>query len=171
MDTHITIQPIENTQLDQLSIFAAEQFTRVFGHLYEKQHLDGHLAEKYSAAFFASELERGCSIWIAMADDALIGYIKYGPMGLPIDHQPGALEIHRLYVHPNSQGSGIGRKLTQAALDDMSNDVEIYLGVWSENLSAQLFYQRFGFEKVGDYNYIVGPHRDNEFIFKRKKSK
>ena len=69
MDTHITIQPIENTQLDQLSIFAAEQFTRVFGHLYEKQHLDGHLAEKYSAAFLPASLSVGAAYglrWLMM---------------------------------------------------------------------------------------------------------
>ena len=169
MNTNIVIQPIENHQLDALSTFAAAEFTRVFGHLYERQHLDDHLVEKYSAAFFTAELARGCKILVALDDGKLIGYIKYGPMGLPIEHEPDSMEIHRLYVHPDQQGAGIGRKLAEKALSDMSDDIDIYLGVWSENHQAQVFYQRFGFEKVGDYDYIVGPHRDHEFIFRRGK--
>ena len=171
MQNSIVIQPIDIKHFNALAAFTAEQFSRVFGHLYEKQHLDDHLEEKYSVSFYEQELARGCKILAAQAGDDIIGYIKYGPMGLPIEHSPESMEIQRLYVHPNQQGGGIGQKLTEAALDDMAAGVDIYLGVWSENLSAQAFYKRFGFEKVGDDDYIVGPHTDHEFILKRKKSK
>ena len=44
---------------------------------------------------------------------------------------------------------------------------ELYLGVYAENHAAQRFYQRHGFQKVGDYLFPVGRHRDLEFIYKR----
>jgi RimJ/RimL family protein N-acetyltransferase len=39
--------------------------------------------------------------------------------------------------------------------------------VWSENLGAQRFYARHGFERVGTYAFPVGRVRDLEFILRR----
>jgi len=39
--------------------------------------------------------------------------------------------------------------------------------VWSENFGAQRFYARYGFEKVGTYEFPVGQTRDLEFILRR----
>jgi ribosomal protein S18 acetylase RimI-like enzyme len=44
-----------------------------------------------------------------------------------------------------------------------------WLGVYSENPGAQRFYTRYGFMKVGEYEFPVGPLRDREFIFSRKR--
>ena len=43
----------------------------------------------------------------------------------------------------------------------------IWIGVWSENHRAQAIYSRAGFSKVGDYHFMVGDHRDDEYIFRR----
>jgi ribosomal protein S18 acetylase RimI-like enzyme len=47
------------------------------------------------------------------------------------------------------------------------NYPEIVLGVFSENLGGQKFYARQGFEKIGEYYFAVGDHRDHEFILRR----
>ena len=114
-----------------------------------------------------AELGKGVQIWAAMDQEQLMGYLMFGAMRLPIEHPPGAMEIRRMYVAPTLQRSGIGNRLMQAALSTVGEDVDIYLGVWSENHLAQRFYQKQGFEKVGEYDYIVGPHRDHEFIMRR----
>jgi ribosomal protein S18 acetylase RimI-like enzyme len=43
----------------------------------------------------------------------------------------------------------------------------VYIGVWSENVGAQRFYDRYGFSKVGEYGFQVGKTVDREFILKR----
>jgi RimJ/RimL family protein N-acetyltransferase len=43
----------------------------------------------------------------------------------------------------------------------------LYVGVWSGNVGAQRLYGRFGFAKVGEYEYPVGRQRDREFILRR----
>jgi ribosomal protein S18 acetylase RimI-like enzyme len=42
------------------------------------------------------------------------------------------------------------------------------LSVYSENLGAQRFYQRYGFEHVADIDFWVGNHRDDEFLYELK---
>ena len=43
----------------------------------------------------------------------------------------------------------------------------VWLGVWSKNHGAQRLYERLGFEKVGEYEFLVGKTRDHEFIMRR----
>ena len=44
---------------------------------------------------------------------------------------------------------------------------DVWIGVWSENYGAQRLYRRFGFDKAGEYEFVVGETRDREFIFRR----
>ena len=39
--------------------------------------------------------------------------------------------------------------------------------MYSQNFGAQRFYERLGFEKVGNYEFLVGSVRDPEFILRR----
>ena len=43
----------------------------------------------------------------------------------------------------------------EAALDWLvaNERMPLYIGVWSENLGAQRFYERYGFGKVGEYGF------------------
>jgi ribosomal protein S18 acetylase RimI-like enzyme len=40
----------------------------------------------------------------------------------------------------------------------------VQLSVWSENRAAQRFYARYGFAKIADIGFMVGSHRDEEFL-------
>jgi ribosomal protein S18 acetylase RimI-like enzyme len=69
-------------------------------------------------------------------------------------------------VLPGVQGGGWGGKLCQAALEWLECDGPrtLWISVWSENLGAQRFYARHGFEKAGEYEFPVGRVRDHEFV-------
>jgi ribosomal protein S18 acetylase RimI-like enzyme len=45
---------------------------------------------------------------------------------------------------------------------------EIYLSVFTDNLRAQRFYERYGFEAVGRYDFMVGTHADEDIIMRLK---
>ena len=98
------------------------------------------------------------------------GYVYAGPCGLPHeDVQPGDLELKRLYLRRTLQNGGWGAKLFAEAEAWMQRNgpAAIWIGVWSENLGAQRFYARHGYEKVGEYLYPVGETRDLEFILRK----
>lgn len=94
-----------------------------------------------------------------------------GPAGLPhpdCSDQDG--ELKRLYVLADQQGSGLGTRLLETALEWLEREHpyrSLWLGVWSENYGAQRLYQRYGFARVGDYYFTVGSIQDYEFIFRR----
>jgi len=72
--------------------------------------------------------------------------------------------LHSLYVA--ERGRGVGKAL----LDHVSASASgpLSLKVQAPNLRAQAFYARYGFEKVGEYDYPVGEWTDLEFVMRRK---
>jgi len=89
------------------------------------------------------------------------------PCDIPCDPpRPDALEFGRLYFLPDYQQKGWGGKFIQIAFEHAKAHgfKDIILSVFSENIPAQNLYARYGFEKIGEYQFPVGDHLDDEWI-------
>lgn len=150
---------------------AAATFCETFGHLYREQDLQAFLAEAYSLERARIVLAHpNYALWLVEHEGAAVGHAAAGPCGLPhTDVQPGDGELKRLYLLRSHQNSGWGSRLFETALAWLERDGPrtLWIGVWSENVGAQRFYARYGFEKVGTYEFPVGQTRDLEFILRR----
>ncbi len=165
---------IRRATVDDAAVLAelgTATFVETFGHLYSPGDLQAFLDESHTVAAYAKVLANpDYALWIAEGDGAAIGYAQAGRCGLPhADVQPGDGELKRLYVRAGTQGGGTGRALMDAAMDWLLRDGPrpLWLSVWSENLGAQRFYARYGFEFVDEYEFPVGAQRDREFMFRR----
>lgn len=154
-----------------LSVLSSACFTQTFGHLYPPEDLSRFLGEAYAASAWAHLLsDPAYATWLLEADGAPVGYATAGACTLPhADVAPGDGELKRLYVLREHQNGGWGSRLFDAAMEWLLRDGPraLWIGVWSENLGAQRFYARHGFERVGDYDFVVGNTRDHEFILRR----
>ena len=154
-----------------LAALGARTFTESFGQLYSDADLQAFLDESHTPAAYARVLaDPAYAVWLAVEDGEAIGYALAGPSGLPhADVAPGDGELKRLYLLASAQGGGIGARLFEQALAWLERDGPrtLWISVWSENYGAQRFYARYGFEQVGEYEFIVGRQRDREFIFRR----
>jgi len=155
-----------------LAALAATTFTETFGHLYPPADLHGFLAEHYSAERQRTILQHpDYAVWLLEDDGVAVGHAAAGPCGLPhAEAQPGDGELKRLYLLRSHQNSGWGSRLFETALGwlERAGPRTLWIGVWSENLGAQRFYGRYGFERVGEYKFPVGKTMDDEFILRRK---
>ena len=167
-----TIRRAVSDDAQTLSRISEHAFTGAFGHLYSDEDLQTFLRESYAPEAYAHFLDdAGHACWLLEQDGQALGYALAGPCGLPhAEVAPGDGELKRLYLLPQAQNAGWGARLFQAALDWLERDGPrtLWIGVWSQNLGAQRFYARHGFEKVGDYEFIVGTSRDHEFILRRR---
>jgi ribosomal protein S18 acetylase RimI-like enzyme len=76
--------------------------------------------------------------WVAKEAERIVGFCmarKEEPQNI----------LQAIYVLPEYQGTGIGKRLMQTALDWLGNQQDIVLTVASYNQNAINFYQRFGF--------------------------
>ena len=154
------------------SVLAERAFVEAFGHLYPPADLAQFLHDSYSVDVHRKYLaDPACAVWLAERDGEAVGYALAGrPCTLPhAGVRPEDGELKRIYLLPSAQNSGTGSRLIHAAFDWLEKDgpSTLWIGVWSQNFGAQRFYERLGFEKVGDYEFLVGSVRDPEFILRR----
>ena len=156
-----------------LAELGAATFVESFGYLYAPENFAEFLERTHSAAAYGRLLQDpGVAIWLAgMTGAPPIGYAVAGSCKLPVPNLEGhAGEIRQLYVRVAFHKHRLGTKMLVTALDWLvaRQCIPVYVGVWSENFGAQRLYGRFGFEKIGEYDFAVGRHRDREFILKQK---
>jgi ribosomal protein S18 acetylase RimI-like enzyme len=156
-----------------LAELASRSFVAKFGMLYPPEVLAAFLAENYSEQRTLALIDApALAVWL-IDQGGLRAYAVLGPCKLPHpDVTPGCIELRRLYTAPDATGLGLGAQLmdTVAIPAFEAARGEAWLGVYSENPGAQRFYARYGFVKVGEYEFPVGPVRDREFILRRRRA-
>ena len=146
-----------------------QSFCDTFGHLYAQADLDAFLGQ-FTPEAWAEEFDDGSYRFrVAEVDGEVIGFLKLGPSALPIQTRARAIELRQLYVLKEQHGSGLAAALTDWAVDEARQQgaQELYLTVYTDNHRARRFYDRYGFQEVGRYDFMVGNHADEDIIMRK----
>ncbi|KAF9413064.1 hypothetical protein BGZ94_000848 [Podila epigama] len=166
------LRKAESKDAAMLADMGALTFTHTFGHLYSPEDLHDYITSTYTIekhlSYIANPRE---SFWLLEdADGKALGFGWAGACKLPVQNlEHNAGEIKRLYVLPEHQGKKLGSCILEGMLAWLVEQEfgPLYIGVWSQNHGAHRLYKRHGFTHFSEYKFIVGNHRDHEFIFKR----
>ena len=147
-----------------------ESFCETFAHLYRSADLQAFLG-KFTRQAWAQEIGNpDYAFRLAEDDGTAVGYAKVGPSALPVEPEGPSLELRQLYVLKRFHGSGVGRALTDWALEEARRRQasELFLTVYTDNHRARRLYHRYGFEEVGPYAFMVGEQPDEDIIMRLK---
>jgi ribosomal protein S18 acetylase RimI-like enzyme len=144
-------------------------FCDTFAHLYRPEDLNIFLS-----SFGVEDWERqlkdpAFACRIAEEDGEAVGYLKLGPLKLPVEPKGPALLLDQLYILGGYHGIGIAHRLMDWALDETRRRraTRLYLTVFIDNHRARRFYDRYGFEAVGRYDFMVGNQADEDIIMRK----
>ncbi len=166
----ITYRTPDLNDAHALATLGRQSFFDAFAHLYSAENLNRFLDETYSVDMLTCELANPRRVFrVAEEEGVLIGYCKLG-LDYGFDFDIGtrkAMELKQLYLIGGRTGSGVGAALTHWAISEAKQRGydDIILSVYSENFGAQRFYQRHGFTHIADTYFMVGDHRDDEFLY------
>jgi ribosomal protein S18 acetylase RimI-like enzyme len=107
----------------------------------------------YNLETLTKQAKSGHQFYVSTIDDTPVGFIGIEP------HHPdeNKLKIHKLYVLPTTQGSGVGKILLQKAISVAKEmDIEkIVLNVNRYNRAVE-FYKHLGFTVAYEENIDIG---------------
>jgi ribosomal protein S18 acetylase RimI-like enzyme len=153
-----TIRPATPIDVPALSKLAKRTWSDAFGDSVNPDDAAVELEATRSEAYFVDAL-REKVILVAEGGGVLLGYVQFGEVEIPeVDARPGDRGLHRLYVDGRAQGIGLGRRLTDAALQHprLAEASRIFLTVWERNERAIQLYASFGFQEVGTTTFAIG---------------
>jgi len=144
-------------------------FCDTFAHLYRAEDLDAFLSSSGVADWERQLGDPAFAVRVAEVEGEAVGYLKLGPLKLPVEANGPALLLDQLYVLKEHHGAGIAKELMDWAFDESSRRgaSQLFLTVYTDNHRAKRFYERYGFEAVGRYDFMVGNHADEDIIMRK----
>ncbi|MFL6763764.1 MAG: GNAT family N-acetyltransferase [Sphingomicrobium sp.] len=166
----MTISYRDATQADAPALreLFAESFVETFGHLYRPEDLNEFLDGNSNAKWDANLSDPEVAIRVAEMNGDVAGFVELAPKQLPYETAAPAIELRRLYLRKDAHGRGISDELMKWALKEAAarGAQELVLSVYIDNHRARRFYERYGFEAVGKYDFMVGSHADEDLILR-----
>ena len=147
-----------------------ESFCATFAHLYKEEDLAAFLAQFTPEAWADEFADARYRFRVVELNGEILGYLKLGPPALPVETDKRAIELRQLYLLPKSHGQGVGKLLTDWAIEEARRmgAEELYLTVYVDNHRAKRLYDRYGFEAVGRYDFMVGEQADEDIIMRKR---
>jgi ribosomal protein S18 acetylase RimI-like enzyme len=137
-----------------------------------KEDMDKFLREQFTRGKLMLEVgARDTTFFLAYYNNELAGYLKLRDAGKPAALSGmNVLEIARLYALSTMIGKGVGSQLMQKSIDTAQerNKEAVWLGVWEKNHRAINFYTRWGFEKFGEQDFLLGDDVQNDWLMMRR---
>lgn len=169
------LRPASLDDLPALAAIGRDSFVAAFGHVYKSADLSAFLDAAYSEKSVAQDMaDPNRQYWLATDGETLHGYCKISVVSpyRELSNAADPMALNQLYTAPGYTGKGIGAALMDWALTEANERGKdaMQLSVWSENHGAQRFYQRYGFAKIADIDFMVGSHRDDEFLYELRLS-
>jgi ribosomal protein S18 acetylase RimI-like enzyme len=164
--TYRDATPADAATLDRLF---ETSFCDTFAHLYRPEDLNAFLSSFGVSDWEAQLGDPAFACCVAEMDGTIIGYVKLGPLKLPVEANGPALLLDQLYVLKEHHGAGIAHQLMDWLFEEAKRRgaQQLFLTVYVDNHRARRFYDRYGFEAVGRYDFMVGSHADEDIIMRK----
>ena len=124
-----------------------------YGEILSKAQLDYMIDKFYNETALRELIQKGHVFYVAQDDNGKdVGFVSY-----EINSEPNKTKIHKIYVLPETQGTGLGRQFFELVKEKAieNNQKAIFLNVNKYN-NAIHFYMKLGFTKVKDEVIDIG---------------
>lgn len=153
---------------------AAAFFVDTFGAANRPEDMDAYLASAFSEPHQRAVLsDTDSRVWLATIGDDIVGYahVRRSPPPNGISGaRTRAIEIARIYAGRRWHGHGLGAALMETCVvtaKEWGGDV-LWLGVWERNPRAIAFYEKHGFQVVGDQPFLLGADLQRDLVMARR---
>jgi ribosomal protein S18 acetylase RimI-like enzyme len=171
MNEEITIRKCTSDDLYALIEISVNTYRETFAVMNTEENMNDYLKRAFDYEKLKKELDdKNTDFYFIWLGERLAGYIKLNEAEAQTDIQdPNALELERIYILADFQGTGLGRCLMDKTLEETVRRGKeyVWLGVWEKNIKALAFYQKNGFTQFGTHSFVMGDDVQNDYLLRR----
>jgi len=165
------IRQLTLADAETLQALSVETFQDTFAAQNTAANMTAFLTSAYNLPKLKKELQQpGSRFYFIELDGQPLGYLK-----LNVDPAQsevmGAdnLEIERIYIRPTQKHQGLGSQFLKFAIELARTEGKtgVWLGVWEHNEPAKRFYQKWGFERFSQHDFVMGTDTQTDFLLKK----
>ena len=124
------------------------------------------LDSMYDEANIGRQIERGDQIYLLAYElEQAVGFASFAPR----EEEPEVVKLHKLYVLPEVQESGWGRKLLQEverrAMEAGKHTLELNV---NRHNKAKGFYEKMGFSVAYEEDIPIGDFWMNDYVMRKR---
>lgn len=167
------IRTAESADLDELAAVAATTFPLACPPAATSADVTAFIAANLSVQSFTGYLADPDRVILVAGDQTrILGYAML-IRGVPDDPEVQravpvrpAVELSKMYVLPDVHGAGVSTALMAESLRRSGEQgaVCVWLGVNQQNVRAQRFYAKSGFEVTGTKTFRLGDSIENDYV-------
>jgi diamine N-acetyltransferase len=147
----------------EFATLAEALFRDTFENINDLTQINAYCAGHYSEAIQRQELATpNMSVFFVEVAGSVVGYIQ-------MEVKDDVVFLHRFYVDRAWHGRGIAQQMMEfcAGFAHVAGARCIRLATWVENRRAIAFYQKAGFEIVGEQPFILGTEVQDDYLLER----
>lgn len=167
----LTIRYATRADAPVIAAISRDTFYNTFAALNKASDMEKFMSGPFSTQRLMDQVGApGNTFLMAYADEKLVGYVRLLD-GFPpreIKEFP-TIEIARIYTVADAIGKGVGSALMQRCVEIARerNKKSIWLGVWEKNDRAIAFYTKWGFEKFGEHDFVLGDDVQRDWMMRK----
>jgi len=166
MEQEVAIRQADLDDINTIGFLAQQIWPQAYGDILSKEQLAYMLHLIYNPSALKDQmLKQHHNFLVAELEDEPVGFASFSKTG-----SNGAYKLHKLYVRSDIQGKGLGKALINAVLEEIvpQQAETLYLNVNRRN-KARLFYEKLGFEIIGEENIDIGSgYYMTDFVMEKK---
>ncbi|WP_304232394.1 GNAT family N-acetyltransferase [Jiulongibacter sediminis] len=155
MPKDFSLHAITNHDQERLMNLMQRIYPAAYAHFWQKESTDWYLDLCYHPDNLRRELaEARTRYFMVSQQDQEVGILKYDyPSSPPQIAIENAVKLHRLYLAPETHGTGLAKGLMEYMEEDsIAHGADrIWLEVMQKSDQAQKFYRKAGYQKIFEY--------------------
>lgn len=151
MNKTVGFREADEKDIPLIQELIAKIWPKAYSHILTPAQTEYMMDMMYSNGSLQKQMNDGHYFTIATLDSIPVGFASRE------EKTDGRCRLHKIYVLPDSQGSGIGKKLVAhiCALAAKEGCTTLELNVNRHN-TAKSFYEKLGFHVVGEEDIDIG---------------
>ena len=166
MNDELVIRTAGIDDLATIGYLAQQIWPGTYGEILPPEQLQYMMDLIYSPDSLQHQMVKQKHIFLlAELAEEPVGFAAYSPL-----KETGVYKLHKLYVHPKTQGKGLGKALVDFIIDHLPvpGATTLRLNVNRHNKARQ-FYERLGFAVVREEDIDIGHNYFmNDYVMEKK---